>query len=133
MYIHTMYTYIHNSRHNSYTKHSGFSVSGVGRAQQQSDELRTGLQMFSVTSPEKHRLLIAFKLTFALLANYMIHFFSYCEIRCNTSSEQKSFYISFFLFCYIVMLLIVTAFVPLLHLHTTWGPLPWICLLFFGV
>ncbi len=86
IYTHTMYTYIHNSRHNSYTKRSGFSVSGVGRAQRQSDELRTGLPMFPVTSPEKHRLLIALKLTFAFLANYMIHFLSYCEIWFNTSS-----------------------------------------------
>lgn len=81
-----MYTYIHNSRHNSYTKLSGFSVSGVGRAQWQTDELRTGLPMFPVTSPEKHRLLIALKLTFAFLANYMIHFLSYCEIWFNMSS-----------------------------------------------
>lgn len=47
-----MYTYIHNSRHNSYTKRSGFSVSSFGRAQRQSDELRTGLPMFCYISWE---------------------------------------------------------------------------------
>lgn len=62
IYIHTHNVHSHNTRQYLI---QNTPVSGVAHVQQESDELWTGLQMFSVTSPEKQRLLITLKLTFS--------------------------------------------------------------------